>query len=146
MGNQTFSVTNTSRYSLVQQHFNCMGTENHLSECPVSPPESQSRCLDVLRSAYIVCQGNELQTTRMLTSTVYNVYHLSLDRSVEASNCTDGSVRLQSGVPNIVRDGRVEVCLNKVWGTVCDRQFSEDDAQIVCAQMDFEKTSKSLRA
>ena len=53
-------------------------------------------------------------------------------------------MRLQSGDPSKVRDGRVEVCINRVWGTVCSQQFSEVDAQVVCSQMNFERISKYL--
>ena len=64
------------------------------------------------------------------------------DRSIENSNCTDGDVRLQSGSADIVRDGRVEVCVNRAWGTVCSEQFTEDDAQVVCSQMNFERNGE----
>ena len=34
-----------------------------------------------------------------------------------------------------VRRGRVEVCVNRAWGTVCDSLFTQDDADVVCAQL-----------
>ena len=49
-------------------------------------------------------------------------------------------MRLQSG--SNVREGRVEVCINKAWGTVCSEQFSDKDASVVCAQMSFERNGK----
>jgi deleted-in-malignant-brain-tumors protein 1 len=60
------------------------------------------------------------------------------------SDCSYGDVRLESGDASIVRDGRVEVCVNRVWGTVCDLQFSEDDAQVVCSQMNFERDGECV--
>ena len=50
-------------------------------------------------------------------------------------NCQTGEVRLQDG-PN-VREGRVEVCINNAWGTVCSDQFGFEDAIVTCTQMNF---------
>ena len=45
----------------------------------------------------------------------------------------DGDIRLLGGVSD--REGRVEVCLNQQWGTVCDQLWSNSDAQVVCRQL-----------
>ena len=50
-------------------------------------------------------------------------------------NCQTGEVRLQGG-PN-VREGRVEICINNAWGTVCNNLFGVDDAIVTCTQMNF---------
>ena len=50
------------------------------------------------------------------------------------SNCTDGDVRLVGGVSKY--QGRVEVCLNRAWGTVCAySSWSSQDAKVVCHQI-----------
>lgn len=33
------------------------------------------------------------------------------------SNCSDGSVRVVGGSADY--EGRVEICINRVWGTIC---------------------------
>ena len=38
--------------------------------------------------------------------------------------------------------GRVEVCVLETWRTVCDRQWTSEDASVVCRQLGFSRYSK----
>ena len=49
--------------------------------------------------------------------------------------CTPGQLRLAGG--SIANEGRVEICMNNEWGTVCDDAWGTTDATIVCRQLGY---------
>ena len=96
----------------------CAGSENALMQC--NSTSFPSTCPLQQTDAGVVCQG----------------------RATEMANCSDGEVRLVNG-SNIL-EGRVEICLNNAWGTVCDNSFSEDDAQVICHQLGYKTNGELL--
>ena len=59
----------------------------------------------------------------------------------DAVPCTTGQLRLVGG--NILNEGRVEICMNNVWGTVCDNGWSSTDATVVCRQLGYSTQGKT---
>ena len=89
---------------------NCLGTETRLIDCPARPLGQHN------------CAHSE-------------------DAGVRCQVCVQGAIRLQS-VSNTTTttSGRVEICNNNVWGTVCDDLWGTADAQVACRQLGFSAT------
>ena len=51
------------------------------------------------------------------------------------ADCTTGAIRLLDGTN--AAEGRVEVCNNNEWGTVCDDSWGAVDASVACRQAGF---------
>ena len=52
----------------------------------------------------------------------------------------EGQVRLAGGsIPN---EGRVEICIQGVWGSICRNSWDDAESAIVCEQLGFQSESK----
>ena len=74
-----------------------------------------------------------------------------LGRETVPSNCTDGDIRLVGGSTS--NEGRVEICVNNVWGTICygNSRYSyrtyrdywgQSDGMVVCRQLGQQELGK----
>ena len=50
-----------------------------------------------------------------------------------SGNCTSSTIRLVGG--ESTSEGRVEICLNGMWGMVCNDSWDFRDARVVCRQL-----------
>jgi deleted-in-malignant-brain-tumors protein 1 len=79
--------------------------------------------------ANVQCDGNE---TRLTECTIpafgtTNCSHAE-DAGVSCPTCTQGATRLRGGTAT---SGRLEICNNNIWGTVCDNSWNEVDAWLL---------------
>ena len=56
--------------------------------------------------------------------------------------CQNGDIRLVGGTT--IYEGRMEVCWNETWGTVCDDYWSSADAIVACRQLGFLTTGEEF--
>ena len=68
-------------------------------------------------------------------NTVSDVLLADISFSI-GQQCTNGDVRLIGGMS--ANEGRVEVCKDRSWGTVCDSGWSNSDARVVCRQLGYD--------
>ena len=67
---------------------------------------------------------------------MYSLLRVSLDKINEPFyllGCVEEEIRLVGGTNST--EGRVEICRNNEWGTVCDRMWDDTDAGVVCRQL-----------
>ena len=54
--------------------------------------------------------------------------------------CANGALRLAGG--SVVGEGRVEICINETWGTICDDFWETNDASVACRALGYSRYSE----
>ena len=88
------------------------------------------------------CQGNEQSIIDCVfgTGSDVNCNHDNDVGVVCQDTCINGDVRLANKEGE--NSGRIEVCYNKKWGTVCHKGWTTQDARVACYQLGYEPTCK----
>ena len=93
----------------------------------------------------VQCTGNE----ELLVHCTHQPNHLHCHHSKDAGvtcgvqpECNNTDIRLVGG--SNANEGRVEVCVNEVWGTVCDDGWDNDDAAVVCRQLGIDGSKSNI--
>ena len=58
---------------------------------------------------------------------------------IDPGDCSDGDVRLADG--DIVQEGRPEVCIDGVWGSICQSSWNAIDGYIFCNMLGYDGPS-----
>ncbi len=74
-----------------------------------------------------------------------SLYAFILVRGNASHNCTDGDTRLVGGSTSY--EGRVEICVNSVWGTICygdsgyyyRNYWGQSDGMVVCRHLGYQE-------
>ena len=61
---------------------------------------------------------------------VHSLLLLNLD-------CTDGETRIVNDISNEMFAGKIELCINGQWGSICDDGWSYNEAHVVCSQFGY---------
>ena len=65
--------------------------------------------------------------------------------SLGTEQCATGDVRLMDGNAASAVAGRVEVCYDGIWGTVCDNnEWDGRDASVVCRKLGVNASCKKI--
>ena len=105
----------------------CRGNESTLFDCPYDPTHNCNHFED----AGVRCSPESNAIVSLLQ--IYAICYF-----VGLGVCNNGEVRLVNGASEM--EGRVEICFDETWGTVCDTLWSTNDATVVCRQLGFSRT------
>ncbi|XP_023417387.1 lysyl oxidase homolog 4 isoform X2 [Cavia porcellus] len=112
---------------------NCLGTEPHLANCQVQVAPGQGK----LRPA---CPGGMHAVVSCVPGPRF--YSPKGKPQHKEPRAVELKLRLRSGAQ--VGEGRVEVLVNRQWGTICDHRWNLISASVVCRQLGFGSAREAL--
>ena len=97
-----------------------------------------------LRDALTLQDCYHVRTYSVSTSRAFTYYNYAVNGIICQGNvtseteCIPGDAKLVGG--SKVNEGRVEVCIDGFWGTICDEGWDDDDASVICQQLGLSAT------
>ena len=92
------------------QSVNCVGDEDTLFNCAYREVSLQQSLRGYISIAAVLCQ-----------------------RSTNSNRCISGEVRLANSSNNV--EGRVEICTEGMWVSVCDGNWGRFETHLFCKQL-----------
>ena len=118
----------SSSYGLVNiGSVQCSGSETRLRYCSLS--QTPGSACNHSRDAGVTCVG------KRLVQIMVRLGIIIIDDFLTDIVCPPGDIRLVGG--SVADEGRVELCLNNAWGTICDDGFDVNDANVICRQLGY---------
>ena len=126
----------------------CRGSESRLIDCYHSvigfhncdhSDDAGIRCrckAKKIRNWKILVRSNIMRATVSLHACYeWCISFWNILLTAHGTDCTHGQIHLRGGSTS--RSGRVEICVDGTWGTVCDDGWSYNDARVACRQLGF---------
>ena len=148
------------KYTCITSDFACAGI-NDYGPIPTSInftfPSDSRKCIRIPIVSDSLSEGEEYFTLRLSVNTIAMSEFGEVEVFVSPGSsttlvrirdtCFDGEIRLVDGFDE--NQGRVEICYNGVWGTVCDdggwTGVGAMNAAVVCQQLRLGSSSKLKR-
>lgn len=111
----------------------CTGNQQRLIDCSYTNNTFRQGCSHVedaavycQTSTFIIIRHNMLILSSNTTEYIY---------TTQALQCQEDALRLTGG--STINQGRVEICVNEIWGTICATYWGQPEATATCRQLGF---------
>ena len=116
------------------KHLQCDSSETSLDQCVntsqqiIHPYFYHYHYVVGVRCEHITQIGNSN------TVLIFNILESAMN-IIFLTDCVEGSIHLAGGNNNT--EGRIEICHNRIWGSICDHGWDTIDVEVLCYQLGF---------